>query len=710
MAVIEKIRQRSALVLIIIGVALISFLLSDALNNNPNFMRGEENNVGEIAGKPIDYKDYSGKLDNYVQAMEQQGQKPDEASMVMVRDQIWNEYIQELVVNTEYEKVGLKVTPKELFEAVTNPEDFQQIREAEAFKNKQTGMFDPALVVDYLKNLDSDKTGEAKKSWVKYEESYLIPTLLQKKYNSMIRNGVYRTSVEVKNDMQANYVAHDAKIAGYNFNSIQDTTIKVTEADMKAHLKKYPERYQQDGSRKIEYVLFELLPSKEDSANIKKDIMSLLSKFEKTTDDTAFVQNSSDDLYFDTSYKSRGSYPQEIESALFNAEAGTVHGPVFKDGKYRIYKVLGTKTDTVSYIKASQILLKPTGFTKEDSLLVIARANNVLRAIQGGASWAAVAKDSSGDYPTSSKGGDLGWIRKGSGRLPEAVESTIFRTAVGGYSIVRSNMGVHIVRVDEAATNKLVAAAEITRTVEYSSKTSNEVYDRASKFASESNTLDDFSNNAEKLGFIKRISPDLKEGEVTLPSIQNAREVIRWAFNDETKLGDVSEVLLAGDMYIVAALVTVKQKGTARMEDIKDQLENDVRKELKAKMLIERMQKVDFKNKTIEQIALELGIIVNSNPQTLFNNPNISFIGNDLPLVGAIMGSEKAKMYGPMQTANGVYIYIVNGVQGEVPQDENMVKAEKQRLSTETGGDFVNRSFQSLRDASDIKDYRYKFF
>ncbi|MHB1278419.1 MAG: peptidylprolyl isomerase [Bacteroidia bacterium] len=708
MAVIEKIRQRSGLLILIIGLALLSFLVSDAISNNMGLFRGQDNTVGVIDGRTISYQEFSEKTDKISENLEQQGQPVNEFTLKMIREQVWNDYFQTLVIDEQYEELGLMVTGDEIFATVTNPVDFPQIRDAAAFKNKSTQQFDPALMVNYLKQLDQDETGDMKRQWVEFENNSLKPQIIQKKYNTLLSKAVYKTSLEVKAEMEANMTTADAKIVGFNFNSIVDDSVTVSDEEMETYLKAHESEYQQEATRRIEYVMFEINPTTEDTAKALQWITDKKAKFESAKNDTIFIQSNSD-KGFDTSFKSRGTYPDDVEPAIFSANEGDIIGPAYTEGKYSIYKVLKFHEDTVPYIRASQILIKPKGgYEKEDSLYAIVRANAIAAALRKGADFTQMAKDSSQDYRTASKGGDLGWMKKGTGALQEAVERSLYATPEGGIVVVRGSGGVHILKVTGAKTNRTVMIGEISHNVTYSSETEGAVYDEAFKFASESREGSAFSDNAEAAGYAKMVSDDLKESEETLPNMSSAREIIRWAFHEDTEINSVSQVFNVDNKYVVAQLIGIKEKGLAKLNDVRERLENDTRIAKKAEILKKRIESVMDPNKTIEQIALDLGAIVNNSPNTMFANPNLPFVGNDLILTGAIMGSEPNKIYGPIETKNGVWVYTISK-RNEVPFNGDLM-AERTRMITTSSADVANRAFEALKKMAEMEDYRYKFF
>lgn len=708
MAVIEKIRQRTGLLILIIGLALLSFLVSDAISNNMGIFRGEDNTVGVIDGKSITYQEFSEKTQKISDNLEQQGQPVNEFTLNMIREQVWNDYFQTLVIDGQYEELGLMVTGDEIFATVTNPVDFPQIRDAAAFKNQATQQFDPALMVNYLKQLDQDETGDMKRQWVEFENNSLKPQIIQKKYNTLLSKAVYKTGLEVKAEMEANMVTADAKIVGFNFNSIADDSVTVSDEEMEAYLKAHPLDYQQEATRRIEYVMFEINPSTADTAKALSWITNKKSLFEKAKNDTLFIESNSE-KGFDTTFKSRGTYPDDVEPVLFSSPEGTVIGPSYTEGKYSIYKVLGYQEDSVPYIRASQILIKPSGgYEKEDSLKAVVRANAIAAALRKGADFTQMAKDSSQDYRTASKGGDLGWMKKGTGALQEVVERSLYATPEGGIIVVRGSGGVHILKVTGAKTNRTVRIGEISHNIAYSSETEGGVYDEAFKFASESREGTAFSDNAETAGYMKRVSDDLKESEETLPNMSSAREIVRWAFHEDTEIGTVSQVFNVDNKYVVAQLVGIKEKGLAKLEDVRDRLQNETRISKKAETLKKRIEAAMDPNKSIEQLALDLGAIVNNSPNTIFANPNLPFVGNDLILTGAIMGSEPNKIYGPIETKNGVFVYLVSK-RNEVPFSGDLV-AERNRMIQTSSTEVANRAFEALKKMADMKDYRYKFF
>jgi len=710
MAVIEKIRKRTGLLILIVGLALALFLVSDALSNNANLFRSNDTTVGVVAGEKIEYNEFAQRVSALEEAAQAQGRMMDAQTQSLIREQVWNEYFQELVVDEQYEELGLKVSAEELYFVVTNPKDFPQIRDAEGFKNKSTGQFDKNLVIQYLQSIETEPSGQSKKQWVQFEKESIVPQVLQKKYNVMVAKSTYITSLEIEDDFVTNNNAYEAQVAGFNFNSIVDSTIDVSEDEMRAYLKSHKEDYQQEASRKIEYVLFPVKPSKADTASLRKWAEKTVIDFRNSTDDTVFVENKGVNNRYDTTFRTRDKLVTEIQDDIYDAEVDSVLGPYFDGTNFNVYKLTGTSEDSLATFKISQILIKPDGRTKEDSLYAVTRANKILSAIRGGEDFEALAQDSSEDYRSSSQGGNMGWIRENGGRVPKNVESQALNTAAGNYFVTRTAQGAHLVKVTGAKSYKTVNVQVVSAPVEASGETEELVYEAAYKLASSARTAEAFADSAENMGYIKRVSPDLKEGDASLPSIENARNIIRWAFKDETTVGSVSEAVQIGDQYVVALLVDIKEKGTAKLEDVRDQLENDTRIQKKAEMLKKRILEAMKGNEStdLQQLALDMNTVMNNAPNVMFNNPNIPFVGNDPLLVGAITGAKEETINGPVRTEQGVYIFkVLSTTKPEMPKE---LDAERQRIAKTKTANAQGKAFQAIKEAAGLEDYRYKFF
>jgi peptidyl-prolyl cis-trans isomerase D len=705
MSILERIRTKSGLAIAVVGGALALFVISDALQSNSSLF-GSNNNtdVGEVDGDPISYKQFEAKVEQNAGFYKQRSQQEalDQATMDMLREQTWNQVIQENIYAKEFEQLGIKVTNDELFEMIQGENPHEQIRTAPIFQNPQTGQFDRSLVIRFLKNITESTDEAAKAQWVAFEDG-LVKEAEAKKYAVLFRKGIYATSLEAKFAYQNRMKSADAEIVALNYFSVPDTTIVADDAELKSYFKKNYDKYKEkENMRKLDFVLFDVVPTTQDSTDIKKWVEEKTVEFANTTNDTLFVDANSE-TPFDTLAHPFSFYPEEVQGRLFRDSVGSIIGPVFKDGKYKVYKVAGVKRDSTFQMRASHILFKTEGPTKEDSLKTLKKAQDVMAEIRRGADFGEKAA-MYGTDGTSSRGGDLGWFAEG--QMVKEFNDYVKRGKKGDMGIVKTQFGIHIVKITEDKTNKTVCAGLLERAVKPSQNTQNSAYNDASQFAASAQNPEAFEKFITEKGLAKR-NAEVKENDKTLAGLPEAREVIRWAFS--AKKGNVSDVYAISDKFVVAVLTGIKEKNNANFDDVKERVLADYRKEKKAEQLIEKAKTAMAGTTNLNDIATKLQVAVTPLAGQTFENANIAYIGPDNSFVGTLMGTKTTgKIAGPVKGDNAVYVYTVSKF-NEAPAttDYTQYKSEAQQaLSSRV----EYASFETLKDLMKVKDNRFMFY
>lgn len=704
MAAISEIRKKSGLLIGVIGVALVAFLLTDLLNSGNSIMGSDVNVIGEINGNKIQYKDFEERVGIAEQNYMAQNQMTslDETSKDLIKEQVWNTYINDFIVKKEYEKLGLTVGADELTDLIMGDEPFATIAQAPIFKNQTTGAFDPGLVVNYIRSLDSDPTGEQKKQWLEFEK-YIVDATVATKYSTLVRNGFNRTTLEAKMDFASAANSVNAKIVGLQFNLVPDSAIKYTDADLQSYLNKNAKEFEtKEDVRKIDFVIFNILPSAEDSAEVKKWVEEQITNFAASTDDSAYVARNSD-LAFDTGFYPRGSFPADVEDRLFSAASGEVVGPVFDNGTYSIYKVSSTKTDTVLKYRASHILIRPNSATKEDTLAAVKTANELLAKIKGGESFETLARENGSDG-TKDKGGDLGWFLAKD--MVEPFANAVKKGKKGDLVVVTTQFGAHVLKITEEPSNKLIRVGQLSRKIEAGTNTERDIYAAASEFAQASQDKESFLANVDKMGLTKRVADNIKETDKNIAGITGAREIVRWVYSEE-KTGKVSPILEADGKFIVAMLSDIKTKGTPKLEYVKEAVEAKVINEKKAEYIKNKIEEAMKGANTPLEIATKLGTVVNDIQGQSFANGFIQYLGSDNRILGALFGAEPNKLIGPIKGNNGVFVIFVEKV-NEAPIGD--VSNNKARLAAEVAARVESSVTEALKKKADIKDNRAKFY
>lgn len=704
MSILEKIRNRSGLAIVFVGGALALFVISDALQSNSQIFSGSQSNdLGVIAGQKISPKAFEDKVNiNLENTRQQMGPdaKIDQSTIDMVREQTWGQMVMEGLMGDEYKELGIQVTNEELFDLIQGEDPHPQIKSAPIFQNQQQ-QFDRALVIKFLKDMEASTDAERKKQWLTFEDG-LLNEQQSKKYYALIKKGVYATSLEARHTFVNRSRSADVDAVALNYFSIADSTIKVEEADLKSYLNQNLTKYaEKDNSRKLEFITFDAVASAEDTATAQKWVNDQLIQFGTATNDTLYVDANSE-VKFDPTAKSRAEFPEEVVDRLFRDSVGSIIGPIFKDGKYNIYKVVGTKQDSVFQMRASHILFKTEN---NDTAATLKKAAEVMAQIRGGADFGAMAAQYGTDG-TAQRSGDLGWFKEGS--MVKEFNDAVLAGKKGDMKIVKTQFGVHILKITEDKTKKLVCAGVLARGILPSEATTSGAYNAASQFVASAADADAFVKLATEKNMVRRTAEYVRENDKQLGGIlQEAREVVRWAFT--AKKGDVSDVFLVNDKFVVATLTAIREKGKADFETVKSRLEADYRKDKKADQLYEKATAAMSGVRSIQDLATKLQVSVTPIVGQTFDNSNIAYIGPDMKMVGTLFGTKTTgKIFGPVKGDNAVYIYAINKF-NEAPEMKDLT-AYKTEVQNQLSQRVEYSTFDTLKELKKVEDNRYKFY
>jgi peptidyl-prolyl cis-trans isomerase D len=702
MSILERIRKNSAIAVGAIGLALALFVITDALNSNTGLFgnsSANRNNVGEIDGEQISIKTLEAKTDEKVEQYKQRSNEKtvNQSTIDMLREQTWTELVQQTLYTKEYVDLGLTVTSDELADMFYGENIHPQVKQS--FTDPKTGVFDKNIVIRSLKNI-SEGTDEKVKKQVTDFEDYLEKDALTRKYNSLLKKGVYVTAFEAKARFTDRKSVADVDLIVLPYFSIADSTIKIDESEIKSFFKKNSDKYKEkENSRKMEFVLFDVVPTKEDTDAINKWVNEQVVQFAESKNDTIFVDLNSD-TKFDTTAKPLSAFPEEVQNQLFSQPVSSIVGPIYQNGKFSIYKVSGIKEDTVYQMRASHILFKVENF---DTAATIKKANEVMSEIKKGASFAEKATQFGTDG-TSSRGGDLGWFREG--QMVKAFNDAILRGSKGDMFVLKTQFGIHIVKITENKTKKLVCAGMLDRSIVASTKTVNGIYSKASQFAAASQSVEDFDKNISEKNYTKRTADNIRENDKSIAGLPDAREVVRWAYN--AKKDDVSDIFSIGEKYIICVLAQIKEKDKANFEDAKDRVETDFRKEKKAEMLMEKATTAMAGSANLQDIAGKLKTPVTPVKSLTFESGNIPYIGPDNSFAGNVFGTATiGKILGPIKGDGGVYIY--NKLKTDCPKIENEKQIQTE-LQMGLSQKMESASFEALKDLRKVKDNRFMFY
>jgi len=690
MAVIGKIREKSALLLIVIGVAMLAFILGDLFQSGQSFFGGD-NNVGEIGDDKISAIDFNNQYELAISRWELQNKSTaNEQVRESLLEQVWNDIIREKVVVSQINELGIAVSPQELFDMIQGNEPHPQVRQA--FSNPQTGEFNPAQVLQFLKSLETMPV-ENKNQWLLFEDG-IQKERVTAKYFNLIKKGFYAPQAFAKRVYTEQTEKRNIKFVAKRYFTVPDSTITVTDAEKLAYYKEHKNEYKQDASRTLEYVKFDVTPSAIDIEEAKKWMVEAVEEFKASTNDSAYIMFNSD-VPFDANYYTQDNMPYVQDSNFFNKEVGTVSELFEEDNSYVLAKLANTKLVSDS-VKARHILLKTT--QPGDSTAYF-KLDSVKTVIQKGGKFDELAKAMSEDVGSAIEGGDLGWFREGQ-MVPE-FNDACFNGKKGDLTIVQTQFGFHLIEItDQGAKVKKVQVAKLYRTIEPSNATFDEVFAKASGFYSTNSSSDNFTKATESGEFMKRIA-EVKASDKEIAGLESPRELIRWAYKNEK--GEVSAPFQFGQSFVVAHLAEVKEEGIAPIEQVEIQVELGAKKMKKVEMFTKEMSGF----KSLDELAAKIGGQVESTADVTFASFSVPFLGNEQRVIGILPTLQKGQLSIPIQGNAGVFVVFVEDV---IPAPETKDYAPYKVQLEQMYSNNAGKAYDALQSKFGVKDERYKFY
>jgi peptidyl-prolyl cis-trans isomerase D len=697
MGIMGYLRERMGKILAIsIGFSLFVFVALDVAKSGGSFFKEDRNVLGEAAGEQIKYDDFNKRVEQSSAQFRQGGQgslSPQITSYV--QENVWNIMLRQALLKKEVDKVDVQVGADELNSMVEGNNPDQQI--VRAFSDPKTGQYDKSRVLNFLQQLPKLSV-DVQNQWKGFVDD-LADSKLSEKYVALVSNGLYVNSLDAKDEYAAKNKLVNFKYVALPYSSIPDNKVTVTDQDYKSYYDEHKAEFNNPyESRTFDYVSFNAAPSKADSAAVKKQADKLAADFKTSANDSLFVQinaeTKTDPVYL---HKGRLGNPK-LDSVMFSATKGFVYGPYLANGSYNVARLVDTKI-LIDSVKARHILIDTT---KIGSKRALAKADSLKKLIEGGKSFADLAKTFSIDG-SASKGGELGTFGRGV-MVPE-FENTAFESKKGDLKIVQSRFGVHLIEIEDTKGSIAAKVAVVDVPLRASSETQTAVYSKAQGFMA-SLTKDNFDQLVKKGGLKKQTATDVSGTAASVMGIPSARDLVRWAFGAQK--GDVSDkVYIEGDQYVVARLVQIKPQGTLSLEDVKKQIQPMVLNRVKGKQLTAKLQAALGGATTIDQVAQKSGATVMPIQNMVFANPVIPGSAAEYKLIGTIFGSQPGKLSKPIAGQAGVYIFDVDSFTNPPSL------ADAIRIKQQLGQALMQRAdaqiFDALKDKANVKDFRAKY-
>jgi peptidyl-prolyl cis-trans isomerase D len=708
MAAIGSIRKHSTLLVIVIGVALAAFVLGDFAKG-----RGKRDvNVGVVDGEDITIMDFNARYEQYLENTKQQKQttRLSEAEQATIRTQTWNQMVREILMDEEYKDLGIDVTADELFDMVQGPNPHPLV--IQSFTDPNTGRFDRNQVLNYLQNLDNYPP-EAKQRWLEFEK-YLKEDRLREKFNALFSKAYYIPKPLAIKEYLDTYDVASTEFVAKKISEVPDSAVVLTEEDYIAYYNDNKEKYKKEATRDIKYVEFNVEPSKKDIEKAKKDIISLKKEFAAidSKEVPRFLKVNSD-VPYDSTWKEKGQLPVEIDSVMFVEKPGYVSDYWFSDNKYNVARLMEVAMRPDS-MNAAHILIAFKGAyranqaidrTREQAQKLADSLYNVIKKYP--AKLKDLAKTYSDDPSAKQNDGELGWFKDG--MMVPSFNEAVVNTKVGGVTLVESPFGFHIVKViDKKKPVKKVRVAQLVYEVMPSNETYQNVFAKASKIASEAHTEAEFDKKAKAAGVPVLTQPGIREMTSSIRGYHNVRPIVRWAFKEDTEVGNVSDVFDLDGAYMVAVLTNKTKEGYPDVDEIKPQLERMVLNQKKGEYIAKQMAS---HGKNVDDIAKAMNLTKHQDNNVTFKGRTIGPFQREYKAIGTLFGLEKGGVSKPVVDRTAVFVLKQIYVSSDLGKAEKNYKREAEKLEQEFSSAINNDAhYRAMEKASDIVDNRIKFF
>lgn len=715
MAILNKIRQRSLILILVIALALFAFVIQGVIDN-PNAFSDSQGVVATVNGVDIDRNDFQQKVKNY------QDRAGGRITSTQAINAIYNQELRKIIMDNEYEALGLSVEKDEMRELLKN--SFQSYPEFQ----DENGNFDVNRLNAFISNLkdispDSAPLTSAGQSfninydiWTNNEQS-IASNALQQTYYNMIKAGVSTTISEAEDDYLADAKNVDIRYVQVPYTTITDSLVEVSKSDIKAYMQAHKEKFEAEANREVVYVEFKEEASKADEDAIKADLLKLKSdraeynESSKNTDtipgfdtvkDVAEFINSNSDIKYNDTFLRTAQLPAVAKDSLAKLEIGEYYGP-YKDGEYfKLSKMIAVEEKADS-VKVRHILIPFAGGQRADASVTKTpeeakqTADSILAKIKSGTKFMDLLELSS-DKVSNEKDGEIEFAYN-AGMAPE-FKAFSFDNKKGDVDVVGTSFGYHVIEIlEQTSFNNTYKVGTIARKIEPSQETLDGVFNSMSKFEIAAKD-GDFNKLAEERELaVKPIT--FKELDENMPGLGSQRQVVRWAFEEGTAIGDYKNFPISGFGFIVAKLVEKNEKGLMSVEDASITALPEIRKEKKAKMIREKITAT-----TVDEIAKNQGQSPRTAAALTLKNTTLSGAGVEPKVIGAAFGLEQGKTSKLIDGEKGVYVIEVTKVTDATKLDN--YTSIMNRLNTTLRNSVQGKVYQALESASDIEDNRAK--
>ena len=664
MASLQRIRNHGALLIAIVGLAMLAFILGDFLNSGSSFFHRNRENVAVIEGEKIHYTEYEAAKEQLTEVYKIETGRSDfdEDLSAQIRNQVWSMLLMDYTMRAQAKKIGMDITTEELTELCVGENPHQIVRSRRAFID-ENGTFNREAVKQLISAINEEEDGEqnanlkqARTYWLYWENAVRI-SYMQEKYTNLLQHLFKANSLEAKYAFDARQKGVAAEYIMKPYFSVADSLVSVSDKDIKALYKKHKPMYKQTPNRAIQYIAFDIKPSEDDFKAAEELLNNLQEEF-KTSEDVSLVVNTNSDIMYDGRDYSIETVPAQFKDFAFakGAKAGQCTDIIFENNTYAMARIM------------------QCGYSLPDSVELKA-------IVEGGEDQ------------------ELGWFKATD--LPKNIAELAFATKRGGRFKVAQGMGEQEYEVMEigAATPK-VKLAILAREVTASSKTYSTIYNQAKQFIVANPNAEALETAAQEQGIAVIPQYNLTATTDKVGQLKASRPIVRWAF--EAKEGQVSDVFECGQQFIVAALTEVNDGDYRPLEAVRAELTYEATNNAKAKYIAEQIKDAE----SLEAAAEKLGVEVQSAARISLADSRFGNAGIEPAVIGKTIALGENQLSEPIEGNMGVFVVKTGAVNNA--EEEFNAETEKAQIASRFAY-LPYQAIQLMEDNAKVEDNRVNF-
>lgn len=713
MSIIQTIREKGTVIVIsLIGISLVAFILMDSMSSGRGssiFGGGNSTSVGVINGEKIHINAFNDRV------KEVQAQYPNAGSSQnnQIMESVWNQMVAEKIVDDQFQKLGITFTPEEMSSIMFSDQAPQQLKQA--FTNKETGEYDIEQAKQWWAQIKKNQDEQQRNAIITQVIDPMRLNSLYTKYTSLIAGSMYQPKWLIKEQQEEKSQFAKISYVAIPYSQISDSSVKVTDTDIKNYLENNKLKYKQEPGVMLSYVSFSAAANAEDSARILKSLEDLKPQFAVDSNAKFFLGRNSSVIPFSEEYTPQSKIQSAKKDSIIALPIGGIIGPYEEGGNYVLAKKVDSKVLPDS-IKCRHILLGTINPQTQQPLMDDSTAHrladSIALAIKNGANFDSLDAKYSTDEAAKQQNGVMTFDL-------QTIQSDNFARPFGDFllndngetkKVVKTQFGWHYIEILEKKDfQPSYQIAYMAKEIAPSDETINNANTEAIKLSGYAKDEKSFNDYVAKNGLKKVDVPlAIKENDYQVGQLQDARPIVKWAF--DAKEGQVSEPFSIKEDFVVAIVDKRLKEGLPDPETARPMVEEIIRNKKKADAIEKKLNNPS----TLEAAAASynLQVLTTGEDSTLtFDAPIINGIGHEPKVAGAAFNKTYQTKISPAIPGNsGVFVIKVNGVFKKDSVNEALQKLQMNDEQNKNVQAALSESFQELRKTADVEDYRSKFF